>query len=110
MIMEHQISNYQCPACTGPLQFSPDTGKVECEYCGSVYELAEIEAMYAQQEPADAQAEQWDTTGLSDDWGADAEGMKTYSCPSCTAERSGRRSSPHRKERPPCDGRSCLRA
>jgi len=86
MIMEHQISNYQCPACTGPLQFSPDTGKVECEYCGSVYELAEIEAMYAQQEPADAQAEQWDTTGLSDDWGADAEGMKTYSCPSCTAE------------------------
>ena len=43
-----QVTNYQCPACTGPLNFSPETGKVACEFCGSSYELAEIEALYAQ--------------------------------------------------------------
>ena len=28
----------------------------------------------------------WDTSGMSDDWGADAEGMKVYNCPSCGAQ------------------------
>ena len=28
----------------------------------------------------------WDLSGLSDDWGADADGMRAYSCPSCGAE------------------------
>ena len=86
--MALEITNYQCPACTGPMRFLPDTGKTECEYCGSVYELAEIEAMY-RQEP-DAEPEQdtagWDASELSEDWGEDADGMKVYSCPACTAE------------------------
>lgn len=78
--MAVQTINYQCPACTGPLQFSPETGKPECEYCGSVYELAEIEALYQND------TQQWDTSELQDNWGEAAAGMKTYRCPSCTAE------------------------
>ena len=75
-------TNYQCPACTGPLRYSPETGMTECEYCGSVYELAEIEALYKKEEEAKAEtAEQ-----PQSDWGETADGMKTYSCPSCTAE------------------------
>ena len=74
-------TNYQCPACTGPLRYSPETGKTECEYCGSVYELAEIEALYRKE---DAKAA--NTAAPQSDWGEAANGMKTYSCPSCTAE------------------------
>jgi len=77
--MAVQTTNYQCPACTGPLRFLPDSGRTECEYCGSVYELAEIEALYGKEE-------EWDTSELTEDWGEDAAGMKVYSCPSCTAE------------------------
>ena len=91
--MASQITNYQCPACTGPLHFEPETGKLTCEYCGSVYELAEIEALYQEKEKAAAEefheaeeAHGWDTSSMSDDWGSDADGMKVYSCPSCTAE------------------------
>ena len=43
--MAAQVTNYQCPACTGPVHFSPETGKVVCDYCGSTYELDEIEAI-----------------------------------------------------------------
>ena len=43
-----QVTNYQCPACTGPLNFDPETGKVSCDFCGSSYELAEIEALHKQ--------------------------------------------------------------
>ena len=99
--MPTQVTNYQCPACTGPLHFVGSSGKLECDYCGSKFDVAEIEALYAEKEQkaADTQkaAEEkqekaasadtgWDTSGLSSDWGQDAAGMKSYTCPSCGAE------------------------
>jgi len=91
--MAKQITNYQCPACTGPLQFSADTGKLECEYCGSSFSIGEVAALYAEKEAqaaaameAEAAQDRWDTSDLTDNWGEDARGMKAYSCPSCGAE------------------------
>ena len=43
--MPTQVTNYQCPTCTGPLHFSAETGKLTCDYCGSAYDVAEIEAL-----------------------------------------------------------------
>lgn len=109
--MPTQVTNYQCPACTGPLHYSTKSGKLECDYCGSSFDVAEIEALYARKEAeaaaakqaADAKAEAaqaaraeaaeaaaasggWDTSDLSRDWGAEADGLRVYSCPSCGAE------------------------
>ena len=52
--MSSQVTNYKCPACTGPLHFSGDSGKLECEYCGSCYDVEEIEALVAEKEAAAA--------------------------------------------------------
>lgn len=92
----------KCPACTGPLHFVGESGKLECDYCGSTYDVAEIEALCAGQEAGakaafqEAEAKEkngepgeepaWDTSALQGDWGADGEGMKAYNCPSCGAE------------------------
>ena len=112
--MPTQVTNYQCPACTGPLHYSAKSGKLECDYCGSSFDVADIEALYAHKEAEAAAAKQaadakadaaaaaeteaaqaaaqsgnvggWDTSGLSSDWGADADGLRVYSCPSCGAE------------------------
>ena len=89
--MSIQVTNYQCPACTGPLQFDADTGKLGCEYCGSSYSTAEIEALYAEKDlAAEKVAEkpetQWDTSVLNSDWGDEGAAMRVYSCPSCCAE------------------------
>ena len=95
--MPAQVNNYQCPACTGPLRFDGTTGKLVCDYCGSAYTVAEIEALMGKKEEqaqatfADTQAkkkkEQQEAAqmGFSPDevWGA---GLNTYSCPSCGAE------------------------
>ena len=97
------ITNYQCPGCTGPLHFVGASGKLECEYCGASYDVAEIEALYAEKEEKAAAAQQsaeekaaaekktaegseWDMSDLSTDWGAEGEGMKAYNCPSCGAQ------------------------
>lgn len=91
--MAEQIANYQCPACTAPLQYSPETEKLECEFCGSSFETEEIEAQYREKEEAAARAmeeaaakTQWDNSGVSDDWGSEAADMRAYTCPSCGAE------------------------
>ncbi len=103
--MADQVVNYQCPSCTGPLHFDSATGKLACDFCGSVFEVAEIEALYAQKEEQAASAFQkeeakkeeqaaqasdvpegeWGYSGDAD-WGADGAGMKAYICPSCAAE------------------------
>ena len=42
-----QLKTYQCPACNGGLTYSARTGKLECEYCGSSFTVAEMEAAAA---------------------------------------------------------------
>ena len=101
--MADQITNYKCPACTGPLHFVGASGKLECDYCGASYDVAQIEALYAEKEGKAAAAQQsaeekaaaekktaegseWDMSDLSTDWGAEGEGMKAYNCPSCGAQ------------------------
>jgi len=76
------INTYQCPACTGPLHFGAGSGKLECEYCGSSYEVAEVEAFYARKSAA--------ASGLTCP-ACKAElncgtGEKEATCPGCGAE------------------------
>lgn len=94
--MPTQITDYKCPACTGPLHFVGESGRLECDYCGAGYDVAEIEALYAEKErqaeaafagaEADGEETPWDVSGMSGDWGADADRMRAYNCPSCGAE------------------------
>ena len=48
--MASQATNYKCPACTAPPHFVGASGKLECDFCGSKYNVAEIEALYADKE------------------------------------------------------------
>lgn len=104
--MASQVTNYQCPKCTGPLHFDSETGKLVCDYCGSTYEVSEIEALYAKKDEKAAEAKKkadekeakektsaaqddfgaWETSAKDESWGENGEKFKTYTCPSCGAE------------------------
>ena len=92
--MASQTSSYQCPACTGPLNFDGKTGKLVCEYCGSAYDVKQIEELYAGKNQQAAQAAASQSAGSAGEftadevasWGGDAAKMKAYSCTSCGAE------------------------
>ena len=95
--MPDQVTNYKCPACTGPLHFSSESGKLECEYCGSSYDVEEIEALYAdkeaeaieasKQDEANGNAEMaWNVEAAGGEWGEEGSTMRAYSCPSCSAQ------------------------
>ena len=91
------ITTYQCPACTGPLHFVGGSGKLECDYCGKSYEVAEIEKLFSEKEAAsvaaqakaDAARGRENAAALEPGMAWDAQesaGMKSYNCPSCGAE------------------------
>ena len=44
--MPSQITNYQCPSCTGPLRYDGASGKLQCDYCGSSFTIAQIDKIY----------------------------------------------------------------
>ena len=98
--MPSQITTFQCPRCTGPLHFQ--NGKLCCDYCGSVFDVQEIEE---RMQSAQASAEEafrareteksasrgtldgsWDTSHMNSSWDSDARNLLVYSCPSCGAE------------------------
>ena len=70
--MSTQITNYQCPACTGPMHFDGQTGKLRCDYCDSTYTVQEVEALF---EEKNEQAEnQPPLENAASEWGPDACG------------------------------------
>lgn len=97
--MANEITNYQCPSCTGPLHFGSESGVLECDYCGSRYSVEDIEHMFAEKnahaEDASREKEemrehleqaQWDMDSAGSDWGEEGENLHAYNCPSCGAE------------------------
>ena len=65
--MAAKITNYKCPACTGPLRFDSGLGKLQCDYCGSVFTAQEIEEYYA------AKNEEAEAAALAEAEAAEAE-------------------------------------
>ncbi len=77
-----QVHEQKCAACGGPLRFDPETGKLVCDYCGTVYEIGQQEAPAAEQT-----LEGYDFAQLSAHAAAEnAEGLPIYNCVSCGAE------------------------
>ena len=88
--MAVQVTNYQCPNCTGPLHYGSESGQLECEHCGTNFEVSVIEQLYADKEQAAATAgtePQWNLATAGGNWSEEeAAHMRGYTCPSCGAE------------------------
>ncbi len=78
------LSNYKCPSCGAPLQFSAEGGNLHCNSCGNDYSVESIEALLHAEEH----------TSESFDWGnykasletQTMEDTVTYVCKACGAE------------------------
>ena len=96
--MATQVTNYQCPACGGPLHFSSEKQKLVCDYCGSEFTTQYVENFYAAKDASAAQALNdlenkldSDSSEIKTEWEYAAgsewtENMRAYNCPSCGAQ------------------------
>lgn len=88
MPMPTQVTNYKCPSCGGPLHFDPETQKLKCDYCGTLYNNDEIEKYYEEKnneavEVSLAEQDHFDVLQWSDE---EKQHLRAYSCPSCGAQ------------------------
>ena len=90
--MAESSVSYKCPKCGAPLSFQPGRDTVSCEYCGTEFEIAAIEAMFARdQEAARRTAEtkeaEFDTAAAGGEWSPEeSSAMAMQTCSSCGAE------------------------
>jgi len=88
--MSTQVTNYQCPNCTGPLRFDGGLGLLVCDHCDTQYTVDVIEQLYADKEQAAVEAgtePQWDLSIAGGQWSdEEVANMRGYICPSCAAE------------------------
>jgi DNA-directed RNA polymerase subunit RPC12/RpoP len=82
----------KCPNCTAPLTYEPGQEDIVCEYCGSHFSIADIEAYYAKKEEKAAEAEKkrdakLDEQAAGQQWSKEEQAMlKAFHCSSCGAE------------------------
>ena len=69
--MASEVKSYQCPSCTAPLRYDEKSGKLVCDFCGSSYEIGQLEDRCQESEAETL----WDD-----------EDLCAYVCPSCGAE------------------------
>ena len=79
--MATQVTNYQCPGCTGPLRFDGQSGRLVCDYCGGGYTVEEVEELFGPQNQRAGES-----VPEMEEWGPAGAKMRAYSCPSCGAE------------------------
>lgn len=84
--MSDRVGKVQCPNCSGPLIFSAKEQKLLCEYCGSSFTQAEIDALNQEDKEKIVQ-NQAEFEIKASKWSEDEQKMfNIFTCSSCSAE------------------------
>jgi DNA-directed RNA polymerase subunit RPC12/RpoP len=81
-----ELMDYKCPACSGALEFDPATQKMLCPFCGSSFEMAQLQAKDVQMQQSQMQqpqSQQWQSA-QADEW--NDGNVAVYRCESCGGE------------------------
>ena len=84
--INQNAANYQCPACGGPLHFVGQTGKLQCDYCGSSYDIEQIDSKYGRAGAGAANETSQQKTSSAASESQDFSNLFEYNCPSCGAQ------------------------
>ncbi|MBO5372554.1 MAG: TFIIB-type zinc ribbon-containing protein [Lachnospiraceae bacterium] len=87
------VISYKCPNCDGELIFDPKTQKYKCEYCFSLFDQAQLDAMKpdTQEEQTDSTKDSYEAESAKEDAfeqfdEQNGEDGMIYTCPSCGAQ------------------------
>lgn len=81
----HEVLEYKCPCCDAGLKFSQDVQKMECEYCGNVFDLDTVRD-YAEGTEKKADLFQWEEE-KKQEWDSDDQAhLRIFLCQTCGGE------------------------
>jgi len=76
------ITSYKCPNCSADIPYDASVGKLKCKYCGTEYDIENLEAFNVEQEVKTDVCD-WN---IQDQKTVAVDGKISYVCPSCGAE------------------------
>ncbi len=79
------LQEFKCPSCGGQINFDAQSGKLKCPYCGTELDIDSMKQY--QQDLSETIDEEisW-TSKPSQQWGDEANSLKSYVCKSCGGE------------------------
>ena len=81
------LQEFKCPCCDGAIEFDSRLQKMKCPYCGTDFEIADLQAYTDElgSQPLEERLD-WDTTPGSQWQEGEADGLRVYSCNTCGGE------------------------
>lgn len=82
--MSNEFVSYKCPSCGQMLKYSPEAGKLKCEYCGTEADISGLDAL----NKADSENTGFDWGNYRQEFDSTKEELRntvTYICRSCGA-------------------------
>lgn len=90
--MAKNVVDYQCPSCSAPISFKPDSSNVVCEFCGNSFDVDVIKKLFAEKESIATKEHNKNET----EWKAKTDNrefsedeiahMRSFTCSTCGAE------------------------
>lgn len=79
------LQEFKCPSCGGQIHFDAQSGKMKCPYCGTELDIDSMK-QYQQDLSENIDEEISWTSKPSQQWGDEADSLKSYVCKSCGGE------------------------
>ena len=81
-----KILEYKCPNCDAPMVFGSETQKMTCEYCGSSFDVADVQAYNDSILEGSEDAFVWED-GTVAEWDSEEKNaVQVFVCPACSGE------------------------
>ena len=80
------LQEFKCPCCDGAIEFDAGSQKMKCPYCGSEFEMKDLEAYQAELNGEPQENMTWDTAAGSEWQPGEEEGLRVYCCNTCGGE------------------------
>lgn len=81
-----ELQEFKCPCCDGAIEFDAGSQMMKCPYCGSEFELKDLEAYQSDLSGELQENMTWDTTAGSEWQPGETEGLRVYTCNACGGE------------------------
>ena len=80
------LQEFKCPCCDGAIEFNSGLQKMQCPYCGTEFDMEDMQAYSAELEAEQGDDLHWDTEAGGQWQTGEAEGLRQYCCNTCGGE------------------------
>jgi len=77
---------YKCPNCKAPLEYNSNSEKIECEYCGSSFNISEIRSYSEELQKSKADETFWNSEKSLEYTDDELKNLNVYHCSGCNGE------------------------